>query len=62
MIKWIFGVIGLVVMGENFVFNVESWGFFIVVFNCFFNKIEKFMVEWVVGKDIKVVYIVEEFV
>lgn len=32
-------------MGENLVFNVESNGFFIFVYNCSGDKIDKFMLE-----------------
>lgn len=57
-----FGVIGLAVMGENLVLNVERNGFPVAVFNRTAAVTQKFMAERAQGKNIKDTYSIEEFV
>jgi len=56
------GVIGLAVMGENLVLNMESKGFSVAVFNRTFEVTEKFAAGRAKGKNIKPTRTIEEFV
>src|SRR2546422_3540040 len=56
------GLIGLAVMGENLVLNMESKGFSVAVFNRTTTVTEKFAVERGVGKNIQPTRTMEEFV
>ena len=62
MSKYQFGLIGLAVMGENLVLNVESRGFSVAVFNRTTSKVDAFMEGRAKGKNIKGCYSVEELV
>jgi 6-phosphogluconate dehydrogenase len=57
-----FGVIGLAVMGENLVLNVERNGFPVAVFNRTTAVTQKFMAQRAQGKNITDTYSIEEFV
>ncbi len=46
------GLIGLAVMGENLVLNMESKGFRVSVFNRTVEKVDKFMAGRGAGKNI----------
>ena len=56
------GLIGLAVMGENLVLNMESKGFSVAVFNRTTAVTEKFAVNRAAGKNIKPTKTMEEFV
>ena len=56
------GLIGLAVMGENLVMNMESKGFTVAVFNRTTEKVEKFVNGRAVGKKIIGCYSLEELV
>jgi 6-phosphogluconate dehydrogenase len=56
------GLIGLAVMGENLVLNMESKGFQVSVFNRSIDKVDAFLVDRANGKNIKGTRSVEEFV
>ncbi len=56
------GLVGLAVMGENLVLNMESNGFTVAVFNRSTDKVEKFVEGRGKGKNIIGTYNVEEFV
>ena len=56
------GLIGLAVMGENLVLNMESHGFKVAVFNRTTSKVEAFMNARAKGKNIVGCYSVEELV
>ena len=56
------GLIGLAVMGENLVMNMESKGFTVSVFNRTTEKVEKFVNGRAKGKNIVGTYSLEEFV
>jgi len=62
MSKYDFGLIGLAVMGENLVLNVESHGFSVAVFNRTVSKVEDFVKGRAKGKNIKGCFSVEELV
>jgi 6-phosphogluconate dehydrogenase len=47
------GLIGLAVMGENLVLNMESKGFSVAAFNRTFEVTEKFAADRAKGKNIK---------
>ena len=47
------GLIGLAVMGENLVLNMESKGFSVAVFNRTWEVTEKFAAERAKGKNIQ---------
>ncbi|MDP2883579.1 MAG: decarboxylating NADP(+)-dependent phosphogluconate dehydrogenase [Ignavibacteria bacterium] len=47
-----FGLVGLAVMGENLVLNVESHGFTVAVFNRTVNKVDQFVQGRAKGKNI----------
>jgi 6-phosphogluconate dehydrogenase len=57
-----FGLIGLAVMGENLVLNIERNGFPLSVFNRTAAKTDEFMAQRGQGKQITPTYSVEEFV
>src|SRR6202048_1342428 len=56
------GLIGLAVMGENLVLNMESKGFTVAVFNRTREVTEKFAAGKAKGKNIRPTYTMEEFV
>ncbi len=56
------GLIGLAVMGENLVLNMESKGFSVAVFNRTTAVTEKFAANRAAGKNIKPTKTMEEFV
>ncbi len=56
------GLIGLAVMGQNLVLNMESKGFSVAVFNRTPSKTEDFMKGPASGKNIFPAYSIEEFV
>ena len=56
------GVIGLAVMGENLVMNMESHGFTVSVFNRTTEKVTKFVEGRAKGKNIVPAYSLEELV
>jgi 6-phosphogluconate dehydrogenase len=56
------GIIGLAVMGENLVLNMESKGFSVSVFNRTTEKVEKFVEGRAKGKHIQGAYSLEELV
>jgi 6-phosphogluconate dehydrogenase len=56
------GVIGLAVMGENLVLNMESKGFSVAVFNRTTSKVSAFMENRAKGKNILPSYSLEELV
>src|SRR3954452_15138945 len=56
------GLIGLAVMGENLVLNMESKGFTVAVFNRTWEVTEKFAAGKAKGKNIQPTRTVEEFV
>ena len=45
------GLIGLAVMGENLVLNLESKGFFVAVYNRSTSKVDSFMEGRAKGKN-----------
>jgi 6-phosphogluconate dehydrogenase len=56
------GLIGLAVMGENLVLNMESKGFSVAVFNRTWEVTEKFAAERAKGKNIQPTRTVEELI
>ncbi len=62
MQKYNIGLIGLAVMGENLVLNMESKGFSVAVFNRTTQKVDDFMNARAKGKNIKGCYSIEELV
>ncbi len=56
------GLIGLAVMGENLVLNMESKGYTVAVFNRTVEKVDKFIEGRARGKNIIGTHTVEEFV
>src|SRR3979411_2811647 len=56
------GLIGLAVMGENLVLNMESKGFSVAVFNRTTEVTEKFAAGRAQGKNIQPTRTIEEFV
>jgi 6-phosphogluconate dehydrogenase len=56
------GLIGLAVMGENLVLNLESKGFSVSVFNRSTNKVDAFLQNRAKGKRITGTYTLEELV
>src|SRR4051812_16089968 len=56
------GLIGLAVMGENLVLNMESKGFSVAAFNRTWEVTEKFAAGKAKGKNIQTVRTIEEFV
>ncbi|HOM16060.1 MAG TPA: decarboxylating NADP(+)-dependent phosphogluconate dehydrogenase [Thermoguttaceae bacterium] len=57
-----FGLIGLAVMGENLVLNVESRGYRVAVFNRTVSKVDDFLAGRAKGKNIVGCHSLEEFV
>lgn len=62
MNKQVFGMIGLGVMGQNFVLNVERNGFGVAVYNRTAETTEKYIAGPAAGKNIKPAYTLKEFV
>ena len=62
MTKSHIGLIGLAVMGENLVLNMENKGFTVSVYNRSTDKIKRFVSSRAKGKNIKGTYSLEEFV
>jgi 6-phosphogluconate dehydrogenase len=62
MNKQVFGLIGLGVMGQNFIQNVERNGFSAAVYNRSAETTEKFIAGSAAGKNIKPAYTLKEFV
>ena len=62
MKKQIFGLIGLGVMGQNFILNVERNGFGVAVYNRTAETTKKYIEGAAAGKNIKPTYTLEEFV
>ena len=62
MNKQVFGLIGLGVMGQSFVLNVERNGFGVVVYNRTAETTKKYVEGVAAGKNIKPAYTLEEFV
>ncbi len=56
------GLIGLAVMGENLVMNMESKGFTVAVYNRTTEKVTKFVEGRAKGKNIIGALTVEDFV
>jgi 6-phosphogluconate dehydrogenase len=56
------GLIGLAVMGENLVLNMEDHGFSVAVFNRTTSKVDNFVQGRAKGKNIKGCYSIEELV
>ncbi len=56
------GLVGLAVMGENLVLNMESKGFTVTVYNRSSEKVDKFIEGRAKGKNIRGVYSVEELI
>lgn len=56
------GLIGLAVMGENLVLNMESHGFSVAVFNRTTSKVDNFISGRAKGKNIKGTYSIEELI
>jgi 6-phosphogluconate dehydrogenase len=56
------GLIGLAVMGENLVLNMESKGFRVTVFNRTVQKVDDFLAGRAKGKNIMGVHTIEELV
>jgi 6-phosphogluconate dehydrogenase len=57
-----FGLIGLAVMGENLVLNIEDKGYSVAVFNRTVSKVEKFVKGRAQGKSIKGCMSIEAFI
>ena len=57
-----FGLVGLAVMGQNLVLNVERNGFSVAVYNRTAERTKEFMAERATGKNIVAGYTIEEFV
>jgi 6-phosphogluconate dehydrogenase len=55
-----FGLVGLAVMGENLVLNIESRGYSVCVFNRTVSKVDRFLSERAEGKNIIGAHSVEE--
>ena len=55
------GLIGLAVMGENLVLNMESHGFGVAVYNRTLEKVDKFVAGRAKGKNILGCHSIEEF-
>lgn len=56
------GLIGLAVMGENLILNIESHGFSVAVFNRTISKVDDFIQGRAKGKKIKGTYSLQELV
>ena len=57
-----FGLVGLAVMGQNLVLNIERNGFSVAVYNRTSARTEEFMAGPARGKNIQAAYTVEELV
>ena len=57
-----FGLIGLAVMGQNLVLNIERNGFSVMVYNRTAARTEEFMAGTAKGKNIQAAYTIEELV
>jgi 6-phosphogluconate dehydrogenase len=62
MTKQVFGLIGLGVMGQNFVLNVERNGYSVAVYNRSAEATEKYIKGPAADKNIKPAYTIKEFV
>jgi len=62
MRKFNIGLIGLAVMGENLVLNMERNGFSVAVFNRTISKVDAFMADRAKGKNILGCHSIEELV
>ncbi len=62
MTKADIGLVGLAVMGENFILNMESKGFTVACFNRTVSKVDDFMNARAKGKNIVGCHSIEEFV
>ena len=62
MAKADIGLVGLAVMGENFILNMESKGFTVACFNRTVSKVDDFMDGRAKGKNIIGCHSIEEFV
>ena len=62
MNKQEFGLIGLGVMGQNFVLNIERNGFGVTVYNRTTDTTKEYIEGIAAGKNIKPAYLLEEFV
>jgi 6-phosphogluconate dehydrogenase len=56
------GLIGLAVMGENLVLNMESKGFQVTVYNRTVQKVDDFLADRAKGKNIKGAHTIEELI
>jgi 6-phosphogluconate dehydrogenase len=56
------GLIGLAVMGQNLVLNMESRGFSVAVYNRTVERTQEFMEQQACGKNVSAGYTIEEFV
>jgi 6-phosphogluconate dehydrogenase len=56
------GLIGLAVMGENLILNMESKGFTVTAYNRSIDKVDSFMNGRAKGKNIRGAHSIEEFV
>ena len=57
-----FGLVGLAVMGENLVLNIESRGFTVAVFNRTTEKVDKFLQSRGAGKKFIGTHSIKELV
>ena len=57
-----FGLVGLAVMGENLVLNIESRGFTVAVFNRTIEKVDKFIQGRGAGKKFIGTHSIQELV
>jgi 6-phosphogluconate dehydrogenase len=62
MSKYDIGLIGLAVMGENLVLNMENHGFSVAVFNRTTSKVDRFIQGRAKDKNIKGCYSIEELI
>jgi 6-phosphogluconate dehydrogenase len=62
MNKYDIGLIGLAVMGENLVLNMERNGFSVAVFNRTVSKVDRFLADRAIGKNILGCHSIEELV
>ena len=62
MDKQVFGLIGLGVMGQNFVLNVERNGYGVAVYNRTAETTDKYIAGPAAGKNIKPAYTLKEFI
>ena len=62
MSKYDIGLIGLAVMGENLVLNMENHGFSVAVFNRTVSKVDRFIDGRAKGKNIKGCHSIQELV